>query len=199
MMTPLGRGGRMYSRQRRWPRVLAVVLVVVLIAAAVFGAWWWWHDLRDGEEESPGLQPATTSCRTPSPQTPKTIPTPDAVNVDVANGTDTSGLAIDTADALALEGFNVVGIGNTARPVKSGVALVRYGASGEASAIRLASYIPRAQLILLEDHRSATVQLWLGPKFDGIARGKDADIEVVELPAEDPICHKVGPKATKSN
>ncbi len=142
---------------------------------------------RSRVNRTPQRRPATRQVR----RLRRRFPSPAAVDVDVANGTDTAGLAIDTADSLALVGFNVVGIGNTDQPVKQGVAIIRYGHDGEASALRLASYIPHAQLVLLDQRKGSTVQLWLGPKFDGLATGKDVDLESVQLPTPTPVCHKV--------
>ena len=74
MMTPLGKGGLMYSRSRRWPPVLAVVGIILLAAAILGGMWWWFSRPSTG---TPDPQPtASTSCRTPSPQPPKNCPPP---------------------------------------------------------------------------------------------------------------------------
>ena len=178
----------MYPRRRRWTRVVGVLLVIAVLAAAAFGAWWWLTQRDDAP--SGGSASPTKSCRTPTPSLPKSIPPVAHVDVDVANGTDTSGLAIKTADALTRRGFMVVGIGNTDRPVKSGVAQVRYAKPQYAAAIRLASYLPGSELVLAEILKGGAVELWIGPDFGKVASGKDADVTAVALPPVTPICHK---------
>ena len=188
MMTPMGQGGRMYARPRRWPRVVAAVVVIAVVVAAGVGLWWW----LSGDGQSNGGSTATPgkTCHTPKPVTPKALPAPPKVNVDVANGTATGGLAIQTADTLTLRGFSVVGIGNTDHPVKSGVALVRYAPAQYPGAIRLASYVPGAQLVPVAKLKGGAVELWLGPDFAGVATSKQADVSAVALPIPPPKCKK---------
>lgn len=188
MMTPLGKGGRMYSRSRRWPRAAAVTVIVVLAVVAVVGTWWWFS--RDDASAPAGAPSPTPSCVTPTAKPPRDIPPPTEVDVDVANGTDRAGLALSTADDLADRGFVVVGIGNTQRPVDQQVALVRFGKAGRAAAVRLASFVPGADLKLVDSIRSATVQLWLGAGFDGVVASSRADVDAVTLPPPAPICRK---------
>jgi hypothetical protein len=192
MMTPMGRGGRMYPRQRRWPRILAAFLALAVVAAAGVGAWWWFtqRDEPSGDAQAPSAE----VCRTPTSQPPKSIPPPPQVQVDVANGTEQSGLAIDTADALTSRGFEVIGIGNTNRPVRQSVALVRYAQSGFASAIRLASYAPGAELVEVPKLKGRAVELWIGPDFAKVASRKDADVTKVTMPVGEPHCQSQGSK-----
>lgn len=185
MMTPMGRGGRMYSRPRRWPRVVAIVVVLALVGAAGAAAWWWLN--RDDDVAAPQAA-ASTSCRTPAPHSPQSLPPPAKVAVDVANGTQRSGLAIETADDLTMRGFRIEGIGNTEREVRAGVATVRYAKSSYGAAITVASYIPGATLVPVPQLKGDAVQLWLGPDFDGVVAARQADVSNVELPASQPIC-----------
>jgi len=188
MMTPMGQGGRMYPRSRRWPRVLAVLVVVALLAIAGAGLWWW---LAREPNSQDGREPTVTkTCRTPAPVTPKAIPSPEDVAVDVANGTDQGGLAIETADTLLTRGFSVVGIGNTDRPVKLGVAQVRYAPAEYAGAIRLASYVPGSQLVAVSGLKGGVVEFWIGPDFVDVVTSNQADVSAVELPTPAPICRK---------
>lgn len=191
MLTPMGRGGRMYPRSRRWPRVLAAFLIIALIAVAGAGLWWWLT--RDDASVEP-LPSATKICRTPTPSLPKVIPAPGDVDVDVANGTDESGLAIRTADTLIARGFMVLGIGNTDRPVKQGVAQIRYAPAGYAGAIVLASYVPGSKLVAVANLKGGAVELWVGPDFDDVSTSKQADVSAVTLPTPEPICKKPRPK-----
>jgi len=192
MMTPMGRGGRMYPRQRRWPRILAAILALAVVAAAGAGAWWWFTQ-RDTSSDDVKT-PSAEVCRTPTSHPPKSIPPPPQVQVDVANGTEQSGLAIDTADALTSRGFEVIGIGNTDRPVRQSVALVRYAKSGFADAIRVASYAPGAELVEVPKLKGRVVELWIGPDFARVVTKKDADVTAVTMPVGESHCRSQGAK-----
>lgn len=188
MLTPLGRGGRSSSRshgRRRWPRVLLVLLVLALVAGGSYAAWRW---LSHDESAAPVSTAPSEVCRTPALKSPKALPFPSEVTVAVANGTDRAGLAIETADVLAGIGFDVSDIGNTSKPVKKGVAEVRYPAGELAAAITVASYLPGATLIEVEDGPETTMTLWLGPEFSDVASPDEASPESVTLPTPDPIC-----------
>jgi hypothetical protein len=101
-----------------------------------------------------------------------------------------SGLAIETADALTTRGFDVVGIGNTDRLVPDGVALIRYARPQLSASIRLASFVPGAELIEVPTLKGGAVELWIGPDFTEIATKEAAALDAVDLPAPDPICDK---------
>jgi len=185
MLTPLGAGAAA-SRQRRWPRVLAVLLALGLLAGAAFGSWWWLTQRAD-DVSTPSASP-TKTCTTPTPKPPKKVPDPSEVTVAVGNGTDRAGLAVETADALATRGFLVTSIGNADKPVKRGVAEVRYVKAQLASAVVVASYVSGAELV--EVNRTPDVALWLGPQFDGLLKTSEADTSTVTLPAGEPVCTK---------
>ena len=188
MLTPVGSGGRSRGRSRghrRWPKVLLALIVLVAVAGGAYATWRWLQD----DEPAPAAAQPSAVCRTPTLASPKSLPSPDAVSVEVANGTARAGLAVDTADALAAEGFDITDIGNTGRPVKTGVAQVRYAPRDLASAITLASYVPGSELLEVPETRSATVLLWLGPDFDKVITSRQADVSSVELPTQKPVCH----------
>ena len=88
-------------------------------------------------------------------------------------------------------GFVVSSIGNTDRPVKQGVAQVRYAKGELAAAIVVASYVPGASLV--EVNRAPDVRLWIGPGFDGVVKASSADPEAVKLPAGEPTWTKNKP------
>jgi len=111
----------------------------------------------------------------------------------VANGTERPGLALDTADAFAARGFVISDIGNTAKPVDKGVALVRYSEANLSSAITVASYMPGSELTPVRRVPGAKVAIWLGPDFDGVVPTGDAEPGAVSLPAEKPICRTASP------
>ena len=185
MLTPLGSGGRSRRRQRRWPRVLLALLVIAAVAAGGYAIWRWL-----GDDSSTTVAPQPTEvCRTPSLTSPKSLRAPDQVSIQIANGTDRAGLAVDTADQLAAEGFDVTDIGNTDRPVKRGVGQVHYTAEELATAITVASFVPGAELIEVKKLPNATVALWLGPDFERVLSSRQADPSTVELPSQKPVCH----------
>ena len=188
MLTPLGNGPR---RPRRWPSVLGGMLVVLLVAAAAYGVWWWL-----GQRADPTPAPAASpsrSCTTPTPKIPKNLPAPAEVTLAVANGTDRNGLAVETADAFAARGFVVVDVGNTDKPVKKGVAVVRYAKGDLRQAVVAASYVPGAEVVKVVRVPEAEVAVWLGPDFTGVAKKNDADANAVALPPGEPVCPKKKP------
>ncbi len=185
MLTPLGRGQR---RSRRWPQVLGIIVVLALCGAAAYGVWWWLGQ-RSGDDGAPEASP-TRICTTPTPRVPKNVPKPADVTVAVENGTERSGLAVDTADALAARGFVVVDVGNTDKPVKQGTAVVRYAKGNLRQAVVTASYVPGAELVEVARVKDAKVAVWLGPDFTKVVSTANADPDSVELPPGDPVCKK---------
>jgi hypothetical protein len=165
---------------------LLALIVLGLLAAGAFAAWQWLGD--DGTAAPVAASPSEV-CRTPKVASPTQLPAPRRVSVTVGNGTDRPGLAVDTADELVAQGFDVADIGNTRRPIKAGVAQVRYGHDQLAAAITTASYVPRAELVEVEHASRNAVALWLGPEFDHVVSARQADPASVELPAQDPVCH----------
>lgn len=185
MLTPLGAGPR---RPRRWPRVLAALVILALVAAVAYGTWWWLTQ-RPEDASAPAASP-TRTCTTPTPETPKRLPPPSEVTLAVANGTERSGLAVETADTLAARGFDVTDVGNTDRQVKQGIALVRYRKADVAAAVTVASYVGGSQLVEVRRVEDAQVALWLGPDFDRVLSSDDANPRAVTLPAGEPVCRK---------
>ncbi len=168
--------------------MLVVGLVIVLVAAAA-GAAWWWTQVRDDDPSQAGPTP-TATCTTPPPKPPRDIPPPSQVRVNVLNATDTEGLAIDTANELVLRGFDVAGVGNAPKVMEAGVATVLYAKPGYGAAVRVASYVPGAELVKTTRIPDASVDLRLGPDFDGIVTDRQAKrgLDDVALPAQEPRC-----------
>jgi hypothetical protein len=185
MLTPLGRERR---RSRRWPRVLAVMVLLALCGAAAYGVWWW---LGQRSDDDVTTAPAPTrTCTTPTPTLPKTLPPPASITLAVENGTQRTGLAVDTADALAARGFVVADVGNTDKPVKQGSALVRFAKGDLKRAVVTASFLPDAELIEVARVKDADVAVWLGPEFTKVRSSANADPDSVQLPPGDPVCKK---------
>jgi len=188
MFTPTGMGGHRPTGRSRSRRGLSIVIAVVVLAAAVAGGWWWWTNRAD---ETPSGNPTpTATCTTPPPKPPRDIPPPAQVRVNVLNATDTAGLAIDTANELVVQRFDVAGVGNAPKTMADGVAVVLYGPQGYGPAVRVASYVPGATLVKTNRLRDASVDLRLGPKFDGIVSQQQAKrgLDDVALPPPQPRC-----------
>lgn len=196
MLTPLGVGGRRRSGVGR--RVLVVVVVLVVLGGAGAAAWWWWTN-RD-ETADVTVDGPRKICTTPSPKQPRDVPPTAQVQVDVRNGTKQPGLAVSTADALATRGFDVVGIGNTTKPVATGVAVVVYQPKALGAAVRVASYLPGASLQAAPRLPAGDVQLRLGPQFDAVSTDAQAKRQRsdVALPAASPTCRRVRPSQSPS-
>ena len=189
MFTPIGSGGRRPGRRRRWPRVLAVLLVLAVVAAfGVGGYWWLFAGGGDGGSAGPATSP-TPTCTTPEVELPRRLPKPADVKVEVLNGTSTSGLATDTADAFVLLGFDVVGFGN-ADAETEGVATVTYAKGDLPEAVVVASYLPGATLAPTSRRTGGVVTATLGAGFEDVATPAEAraNVESVALPTPDPVC-----------
>jgi hypothetical protein len=109
--------------------------------------------------------PCVTTMVTPADVLPK----PAAVKVNVYNATSTSGLAGKTASDIEARGFTVVTVAND--PVKkpiTGVAQIRYGPKGLASAKALLMQVPGAELVALQ-RKGKTVDLAVGDAYAGLA------------------------------
>jgi hypothetical protein len=191
MLTPLG-SQSLARRPRRWRTLLIVIVVLALTAAAGYGLWRW---VQSNDEDDHAAAAPSTVGRTPQVQRPHALPQPLEISVTVANGTDRPGLALQVADALAQRGFHVGDIGNTDKPVKDGIAMVRYEVGDLATAITIAAFVPGAQLQRVQ--KAPVPALWLGPDFPGAQRGvaadDEADPDAVKLPSREPICHRSTP------
>jgi hypothetical protein len=189
MLTPLGAGGRRRSRRRLARTALTVVLVLLLAGAAAAATWWWFTQRDTGNGPAQGAP--TVVCTTPTPRPPRNIPRPADVQVGVLNGTNRAGLAISTADELALAGFDVIAIGNSPKPVDSGVAVIGYAPKAEAGAVRLASYLPGATLRRETRRKDTMIELRLGPDYASVASAPQARraLKNIQLPPLSPRCH----------
>jgi hypothetical protein len=159
MLSPLGklpkRTPDTHRRGRRaWPMV--VFILVFAIAATVV----WWRVISSDSQQ--GKHP---SCAASSNSA---LSTHD-VQVRVYNSTSRSGLAAGASKDLRSRGLDVIATANdpTTRKV-TGVAEIRYGATGSAQAKVLLAALPGATLV--RDRRTdATVDVALGPHFHAVA------------------------------
>jgi hypothetical protein len=165
-----------------------MLVVLALVAGGAYAAWRWLG--QDDETDTPAQAEPSEVCRTPTVKPPAELLDPATVTVNVANGTSRPGLAVQTADRLAAQGFLVEQIGNTDRPVKQGVAQVRYATDDLDAAVTIAAYVPGAQLQPVQ--KAPSPALWLGPEFttaqQGITSTGAADLTSVTMPTLDPVC-----------
>jgi LCP family protein required for cell wall assembly len=111
----------------------------------------------------------------PAPgQSPKPKPalasvSPDKVKVEVLNGTDTSGLAADTATDLTSRSFDVLGSSNASNPDFTSSVIEYSSRVGRAAALTLKSAIPHVDLQRDPTVQAGTVNLILGSSFNGLS------------------------------
>jgi LCP family protein required for cell wall assembly len=99
-----------------------------------------WESFRDDHKIGAAPKPAATPSASASPLTVA----PDAVTVQVLNGSGTSGLATQARKALEVQGFTVSGTGNAPEPATG--TLVQYAAGQEEAARTVAAAFPGAKL-----------------------------------------------------
>ncbi len=108
-----------------------------------------WEAIKDdrgiGEPATPSPTPSTSPSSTgaPSPSASTLLISPDRISVRVLNGSGSQGVATQTGEALRVQGFNIVGLGDAA--ATQGVVIEH--SSGKAdSAATLALAFPGARL-----------------------------------------------------
>lgn len=100
---------------------------------------------------------------------------PGDVTVNVFNATDTAGLASRAGEALQARGFAVDGVANDPEGAEvPGVAIIRYGPSGERAAQVLLATLPDGVELLPVPSESATVDLVLGDQWQDLPSADDA-------------------------
>jgi hypothetical protein len=156
--------------QRRPPWLLGVVIAVgvLVVVAVIFGVL---SLLRGGSATEAGAapDPSASPCVTETVPTGSVLPAPKAVRLNVYNSTKKTGLASDTAKELSARGFKVMKVANDPVGKKiDGVAQIRFGPKGEASAKLLLLYVPGADMV--NDHRTGgRVDLSTGKTFSGLS------------------------------
>jgi LCP family protein required for cell wall assembly len=121
----------------------------------------------------------------PEPADPAQPADPSDVSVAVLNGSGTSGLAKQAADALEAGGFSVPSTGN-ADSADYAQTEVRHASGDEALAATLAAVVPGAVVTVDENASSGTVQLVLGADFNGIGQALDAQAPAAPAAGEEP-------------
>ena len=111
------------------------------------------------------VKPSPTATHDPQPCPPAgALPVPAGnITVNVYNGTNATGLAKSTGDALTQLGFKVKSEANAIASY-AGTARISFGVQGIAQAYTLAAHVDNAEL-QLDTRQDATVDITLGDKF----------------------------------
>jgi LytR cell envelope-related transcriptional attenuator len=163
----------MTAPERRRPLpALAFIGALSLLTALV-----WFRVLHrtDTANSSPPKSTCTTASVSPSATPPPTVlPTPTRVSVQVLNSTQRKGLAGTATKALKKQGFKTAQAIDDSptyggHGLVKGVAEIRYGPTGLASATLLKYYFPTATMTLTKS-TTPTVLVSLGAKFKTVAK-----------------------------
>ncbi|MFW3171812.1 LCP family protein, partial [Geodermatophilus sp. CPCC 206100] len=130
----------------------------------------------DDAAAEPAAPTAEQPPSEPAPQ-PLTV-APNAVTLDVLNGTATSGLAATVADLMRGQGFGVGQVGNELGAITETV--VRYGPGAEEAARTVAAAVP-GSVLQPSDSIGGAVQLVIGPGYSTVV-----PVQVAPPPAPAP-------------
>lgn len=184
------------KRRRRHTRERQAVVFGVLLgglAIAAFGA----AAVYTGNLNVPFLDrdftsPAPTGLAAEDSPCPPEGATPvpyGQVSVSVFNSTSRSGLAGDTANALAARGFVIAGQGNAGAAgytAYADTALIQFGTQGVAAAYTVAAQFDSPQLVL-DDREDASVDVVVGAAYNTLVAAAD-----VVLVADQPFAVPAG-------
>jgi len=211
MLTPPGMGGKYritgdkYPRMRRSRGRSRIVLAVVASVVAVGLIGWGTLQLIDvftGGGDKATAAGTTGDCRTkssasPGPSaSPKVLPKPGQVTVNVLNATPRSGLAKETADELKKRGFAIGDVGNATKAydkkVKGPGLLLGAKAATDAALPVLGTQLAGAELKTDTRPKPAEVDLIIGTAFKQLTTKADADRALAALtkPAPTPATSK---------
>ncbi|MFI7014224.1 LytR C-terminal domain-containing protein [Streptomyces sp. NPDC050164] len=188
--------GNKYPRMRR-PRRRGRLVVLVVASAAVLGVGGWgtWQliDVFTGggraSAAGSGTDCAPETKASPSPS-PKALPEPRAITVNVLNATARSGLAKQTADELKKRGFKIGDVGNATKQydkkVKGPGVLLGPASALDTSLPVLGTQLPGAERRTEEARKGAAVDLVIGDGFRELAKRPDADRALTKLARPEP-------------
>jgi hypothetical protein len=143
------------SARRPLP-ALAFLLGLSILTALVWMRVW----NRTSDEAQQSTPKATCAV-----QASVALPDPKTVTIHMLNATDRAGLAGIVGTQLAARGFVIADVNNDAPTVSvTGVAEIRYGATGKAGATLLTYYLPGAVLVP-SNIADAAVTVSLGTAF----------------------------------
>ena len=142
-------GADTYRVRRQRRSTIVIVIVVLSLAGAFYYASSYWR----ASEPKPG--PCTTE---PIPD----VLEPADVSVNVYNATSRKGLAAAIAKEARKRGFQVKSVANDPKDKTiKGVAEIRFGPEGKASAALLRKHVPKAALVA-DKRQGDTVDLVAG-------------------------------------
>ncbi|MDR1634125.1 MAG: LytR C-terminal domain-containing protein [Bifidobacteriaceae bacterium] len=181
-------------RQRlRWRQVTIYGLLIgglIVIAAWAIGMWT--GRLEPLFNEDFKYQPSESAVAqlTPCPVgEAATYPAVTAVTVRVLNGSQRDGLAGETADALAAQGFPAPAADNTAP--YDGVAKLVAGREGVNQAYTLARFFPEGTVITIDRREGQTVDAVLGPEFETLRAADEVGFDPSEAIKPMASCRQV--------
>ena len=159
------------STRPPWMIALFVVVGIIVVAGVGYGV----LNLVRGSSDatvSAGSSDAATepaACVTTTVVPADTLPKAAKVRVAVYNATETSGLAAKTAAVLEKRGFDVRKVDNdpVGQPIP-GVAEIRHGDKGTASAELMLFYFPGAELVN-DDRAGVLIDVAIGDAFTKVA------------------------------
>jgi hypothetical protein len=162
-LSPSGAGGR--GRPGTGAIIAIVVGALILFGVGTVVAW----KIKGGSTTNATTGPSAQPCVTTSLLPAVVLPKPGTVTANVYNATTTRGLAKRTAATLGVRGFKISKVAND--PLSktiTGVAEIRHGPKGLASATLLRYYFPGA--VLVADSRTdATIDVAVGDAFTEVA------------------------------
>jgi len=158
--------------------------LIFLLGLSLLTALVWWRVIHRSDSGHPKANDKTCQSTTSN-----VVPQPGAVSVKILNSTNRNGLAKSTSTTLGKLGFHVTAIGDDdPNVVVNGVAEIRYGTKGAASATLLSLYLPDATLVP-NQATDSLVTVSLGTKFKAVATAAAAkktmaDKHITQLPAK---------------
>lgn len=201
MLTPPGMGGQYrirgdkYPRMRR-PRRRGRLVVLGTASVAVLGvAGWGTLQLIDvftgggNPASAVGTKAACAAKASPSPS-PRALPAPSGITVNVLNATTRSGLAKKTADELKKRGFKIGEVGNATKEydkkVKATGVLLGPAAALNTSLPVLGTQLAGAQPRTDAARKGTEVDLIIGDGFTRLTERAAADRALTALNKPEP-------------
>lgn len=167
------------------PRGRSALTLVLLFVVFVAGVGWAWSAVT---EPFPEAEEAAACIDTELVAGDSV--SPGQVLVSVLNASDRDGLAGDTLDALARQGFGIGDTGNA--PALEGTPAQIWVADPDSPAARLvASYLGRKVQIIDQEASTPGITVVVGDDFPGVSKGRRA----IELEADTVVCTPPPPAA----
>jgi len=160
--------------RRSFTKPLRTVIVLALLAVAVViaGRWGWTQLTQpfgdDAAAAAEASTPAATPVCTPAPSAGPALPAPSEITVNVYNASGVTGAAAATAEALALQGFQIGAVDNDPQGRRlDGVGEIRSAPSTQDRVDQLLRYLPGATWVQ-EERPGGQVDFSIGAGFTGV-------------------------------